>query len=468
MTHKKRFFEKRIPTLAALIILIISLVVTSFLLKSGVIIIGRASPDTSPQNILITNISDISFSVTFTTNEKTTGAVNLLDDGGKNSLFFDERDKSGAPQTYYSHEITVGNLKPQKNYNFYILADGKTVTDNDKPFTVTTGLTIISSPSMQHPIFGKVFLPDGQGADDILVRIPVNKTQSISTITKSGGEFIIPSNSIRNDKLDSYYNFLDTDIIQLEILRQDMRSTVKILFKNSPSIPLITLPNIYDFTQENPGEVATSSSKFKIPQVTVKTGEVKITSPGESQSLIDNKPLFKGTAGANKEVKITIESPVVIQGTVTADANGLWTFRPQTALAPGNHTITIETTDNLGIARKISLKFSVFASGSQLALEATGAPTPTTTPTATPTPTSVLSSTPTLAPSVSPSLTPSVSTPTATIIPTAVPTLSPTAAIPTKIPKTTLPPSGTTSSSIILTFVSVVFIFTGVSLLLIL
>lgn len=472
MTHKKKLFEKRIPTLAAFVILIISLLVTNLLLKSGVIIIGRASPDTLPNNILVTNITDTSFTVTYTTNEKTSGAVNVIGEDGKNSLFFDERDKTGSQQAYYSHQITAGNLKPKTSYSFTILADGKTIQDNNKPFVTTTAPTITTPPTSQKPIFGRIIMPDGQPAEDILVRIPTGKTQSVSTITKTSGEFIIPVNSIRNLNLDAYYNFTDNDILQIEVLRQDLRSSVKILFKNSASIPLITLPNIYDFTQENPVQEATSSSKFRIPQTSVKTGEVKITSPTENQSLIDDKPVFKGTAGANKTVKITIESPVVIQDTVVADANGIWTFRPPTALAPGNHTITIETTDNLGIVRRISLKFSVFAAGSQVALEATGAPTPTATPTSSPTPTGVPSPTPTLIPSISPSLTPPISTPTATIVPTGTPTstpvLSPTAAIPTKTPKVTLPPTGSTSTSVVLTFVSVVFIFTGVSLLLIL
>ena len=61
---KRGIWSKRIPTILALFILFGSIWVTSFLIQTGVIFVGRASPDRIPQNVKISNITDsgISFS----------------------------------------------------------------------------------------------------------------------------------------------------------------------------------------------------------------------------------------------------------------------------------------------------------------------------------------------------------------------------------------------------------------------
>lgn len=453
---RKGLWSKRIPTFLAFLLLFISIWVTSFLIQKGVIFVGRATPEKTPREVLISNITDSSFTVTFETLEKTVAAVSIEEKNNPPFIVFDDRNKRTDEQKpFYSHYITVPDLKPKTTYEFTILSDGETYLNGEKKYIVTTGNLITGAPPVQKPIVGKVLLPDGTAASDTIVAIAIEGAQSVSSLTRDDGTYIIPTNSIRKKTLDNYLTMDGNQEIQLKIARGDMKASVKSLFKDSEFVPPITLQKNYDFTKAPEQKIASLASQLKVPPAETKFGEVKILDPKPSESLIDNKPLFRGVALPNKTIKITIESNP-IKTEVISDSNGAWSFRPSVPLTPGEHTITIETQDNFGILKTISQKFTVFASGSQV----TESATPSATPAVTITPTTTQAVTPTVSISLSP--TPIV-TQTPTITPTIVVTIPPTIA-PTSIPITTPVPPGS-NSSMILTSISIILIFTGSVLL---
>jgi hypothetical protein len=464
---KKRLWNKRIPSILAFIILAIGIWVTSVLVQTGIIFVGRATPDKTPQNISISNISETSFTVSFTTTEKSLAALSV--EGGNSTapfVVFDDRNKSGQQTEFFSHIITVSDLIPKTTYSFTILSDGDVFMDGDKKFTVTTGPPISESPPRQNPITGRVLLPDGDPGEDSIVELTIAEGQKITVATKTDGIFIIPTNSIRNSSLDNYLIIPPNQEINITVLRQDLKSTLKTLFSESESIPPITLRRAYDFTAVQEEEASTLSSQLRAPTPETRFGEVKITVPRASESFVDDRPLFRGTAVANQKIKITIESEL-ITAEITSDSNGAWSFRPATPLPPGEHKITIETVDRFGILRSISQTFVIFASGSQVSQSAT----PSATPTITVVP-SIQAPTPTvsIAPPISVTQTPNP-TVAPTSAPTTIPTVSPTIVasvsptfIPTTAPVITPAPPGA-NTSIVLTFISVLLIFAGSTLL---
>jgi len=453
---RKGLWSKRIPTFFAFLLLFISIWVTSFLIQKGVIFVGRATPEKSPREVLISNITDSSFTVTFQTLAKTVAAVSIEEKNNPQFVVFDDRNKRTDEQKpFYSHYITVSDLKPKTIYELSILSDGEIDLNGEKKYIVTTGPLITGAPPVQNPIVGKVLLPDGSAASDTIVVIAIEGAQSISSLTKDDGTYIIPTNSIKKTILDDYLTIDGNQEIQLKIIRGDMRASVKSLFKDSELIPPLTLQKNYDFTKTPEQKISSLASQLKVPPAKTKFGEVKILNPKPSESLIDNKPLFRGVALPNKTIKITIESNP-IKTEVISDNNGSWSFRPSVPLSPGEHTITIETQDNFGILKTISQKFTVFASGAQVAESAT----PSATPAITITPTTTQAITPTVF--ISPSATPLI-TQIPTIAPTVVVTIPPTIP-PITIPITTPAPPGS-SSSLILTSISIILIFTGSVLL---
>lgn len=456
MKKPKKISQKRIPTIIALAILLASIWVTLLLIKGSINIIGKASPDLTPQNITVTNIKDSSFTVVFTTNGKAVAAVNL-DDNNQSRLFFDDREiDSRGQKEFYSHSVTVTNLKPKTKYSFYIMLNGSAYFDKGNKFATTTGSIIDTSPESLKTIKGKVILPSGDPAQDTIIKISADQSQELSAITKDSGEYEIPVSSIRTNTLDSYVKLNDESKLTLTAMRQYLQSKINIIYKNADNIPLSTLSQDYDFESRQSAESNESitESQFNIPTVTSKRGEVKILTPKKDESFIDSKPLFSGTAIPFGKIKITIQSNIITAET-TASRNGSWSFRPSTDLPPGEHTITIETLDANGITRIITEKFFVFGSGSQILESATPSATPIILPTLIPT--SVPTATPIAAPTVTPTVTP-------TLAPLPSAAASPTRA-PTAKPITTIAPAGSNTSSTVLTFISVIFIFTGATLL---
>lgn len=456
---KQKLWNKRIPTIIALGLLFVSIWVTSYLIQTGVIFVGRAGPDKTPQNINVSNITDSSFTLSFTTNAKTVAGLSVEEKGSSPFIVFDNRNKNSNDQTeFYSHFITVPDLKPETIYNFSILSSGETFLDDGKKYSVKTGAAISSPPPKQNPVTGKIILRDGKDAGDTIVELQVGGAQSITARTKDDGSFIIPTNSIRTQFLNNYFILEPNQELKIRALKQDMTASVTTLFKNSEAIPQIILTSNYDFVDTDVEEIPSLSSQLKIPTPKTRFGEISVLSPSGSESFIDSRPLFRGTALPNETVRITIESDP-IKTEVIADGNGVWTFRPAFSLSAGQHKITIQSVDRFGVIKTISRIFIVFPSGSQVAESATPSATPTVTITQPPTPTPIQSgptSTPIPTPTASPTFAPTT-TPTPTIPPFI--TISP-----TQIPIVTPAPPGSTSS-IILTAISVLLIFAGSALL---
>lgn len=452
---KKRLWDKKIPTVFAFLIIAVSIWVTSYLVQKGVITIGRATVEIKPENIEITNRSDSSFTVSFTTSEKTVAVVNFGERQEQGSIAYDERDTGANQQTsYYSHRIPVTGLKGNTKYYFSIVSGGQVFQDQDKPFTTTTGVSISGQQATQNQMYGKVILPNGLSASDTLVYLKTDGASPVSTLTKDTGEFMIPTDNVRERELDTYHQFTPDTQIEFTVIHKDLISHVKAFYRNAQNLSVITLSKDYDFTKV-PVEItersATTSGNLALPTPNVKPGEVKILTPLSNQTFVDTRPVFKGTAKPSAKVKITIESNNALESEVVADKSGVWTFRPPASLSPGAHTITIEAPDGSGIIRRITQSFTVFAQGSQVVQTATPSATPRVSPTSIPRPSPTLVLTLTPSPTLKPSPTPTPKaspTPTRSLTPTLTPTKSVGAPVvsptPTPSPTLSITPNPTT------------------------
>ncbi|MFI5265475.1 MAG: Ig-like domain-containing protein [Candidatus Levyibacteriota bacterium] len=469
---KKGIFEKRIPTVLAILILIGGLIITSLVLRQSVFTTSHATPNEEPQNIEVTNITDTSFTVTFTTLDPTIAGVSVQNSNPP-TVYYDARNPQGGA-SFTSHFITVSNLLPKTTYSFSVLSNGGTYLNQGKNFTATTLSVHIPVSSASFSLGGKVLLPDGTAGNDVLILITIPGAQMVSAVTNGSGTFSIPTSLIVNPD-GQPITLIPNMAIKLTATKSALVSTINYRYEPGANIPTISLSNNYSFTAgEENVSVGTPSSNLSVPSGPRKT-DVKITVPKADQSFSDQRPSFQGTAAPNSLVKIVIHSdPVNVE--VRSDPNGNWAYRPAVALSAGAHTITVSAADALGVFRTITTPFTVFASGSQVAEVATPSatikPTATSTPTSTPTPT-IAQTTP--SPTVSAAVS---STPTPTLTPTIAPTATPTIIIPTNTPTPTVavvippkahvPPTGDTTQAIFLTTISILFIVSGSALLFIL
>lgn len=406
---------KRIPTLLGLILLGFGIFTVNWAVNNGVFFETQASPTYTPEEIRITNVTDTSFSVSYLTQDSVIGSLSYgtSPSGGKVAL--DDRDQqSGNPQPYQVHHITVKNLEPGTTYYFSITSSDKTFLDNDKPFKVSTATKLSEDPTTQTPIVGSATYPGRKADNNIIVYLVTDEAQTLSVLTKPDGGFVMPLNAIRTKDFSTYQKFVPTSTIKLLLVSPNSRATVSVLASQINPVPPVTLNNSYDFTSDidiSPVPIASDSadtSSFPSFSATEAgpPANPEILTPEKDESFSDAQPKFEGKAIPNTQVEIEIHSDTPISTTVTANSNGVWSYRPTTQLSPGEHTITIKTKDSNGLLKTITQSFTVFAEGSQFTEPSVSPQQPSSTPTP-----KVSTPTPTHTP-----------TPTATATPTATPT----------------------------------------------
>lgn len=437
---RKSLFDKRIPTLFAIFLLLGGVGIASYLARSTLKLTSSASPDETPQNMRITNIKESSFTVTYTTSKAVLGTISY-GTATPDQTALDERD-TGTPKQYTEHSIVVKGLKPSTPYTFSILSGGSTFFNDGKLFTAMTAPHIEGGGTKQK-ITGTILKADSTKASGVLVYITAKNLQVLSTLTRNDGTYIFPLDEMRTSTLTEYAGLTDDTTLQIAAVSNASSSNASFLLQD-PSVPPLTLSQNYDFTLGREillPQTGSDSASVSFPVLDAKPTEstpVTIETPENNEKFSDAQPKFEGTAGANEDVEITIRSEEK-KVTVRSDSNGNWAYRPDTPLEPGEHTISINTKDSKGILRQITRTFIVQAEGSQFtepSVSPVKSPTPSvsssptpSTATVTPTDTPTMTPSPTLATEVTPSPTDSI------VIPTTEPS-------PTVSPRPTIQPTG--------------------------
>lgn len=428
---RNNFWNRRIPTLLGLLFIAFAVGGVSWAGKYYSEVRGRASGGETPQNIQISNISNKSFTVIYTTDVKEAGAILYGLDAKLGKVKFDDRDTIvGKQGAYQVHFITLNDLQENTKYYFSIQSGSTNFLNNNSPYEVTTGKAL-PLPVGTNSIVGSVNLPDGSIPIEGVVIVLGDNMQILSVLLRQDGSYSMSLSSARTQDLSAYFALGSSTILNMSVLSGSARSTVAVLGSEINPVPLVTLGKDYDFTTANLSSLmdhsasasATASSSGEMTQAsqsaapspsvafpafdtTVASGP-DILTPKQDQKFTDQQPLFQGTAYPNATVAITIESTLPIKTTVQADDMGNWQYRPADPLDPGNHEITIVVNDLQDIPQTIKRSFTVYAEGSQF-IEPSVSPlvspvaSDTATPTVVATPIVIPTNTPTLAPTATP------------------------------------------------------------------
>ena len=423
---RNTFWNKKIPTLLGIASIIAGIAITTLLVQTGSALIIKAGPSETPKNIRITNVSDASITISYTTDALVIGSLNFGKDKNFGLIGLDDRDQQGALAPHLVHHITLKSLSPQTSYFFEISSGQNTFLNNGIPFEAKTGHLLDDMPSSEYPITGNAVLPDGTKPKEGIVYVTAENAQTLSALLKENGNFILPLSSLRTANFSSYFPFSKNTTLNILAENGSLSSHLFFSPKETNSVPTITLSSDYDFTTPNTPAASASGRSSGFPsfsaQEVLKNPSPEISIPKKDQGFSDQQPQFRGTATPLEKVQITIHSVENIQTEVTADKLGNWTYRPVTALSPGPHSVSITTKNPFGILKTITQSFTVFAQGSQVSQSAT--PSASTVPSPTPIPTVK----PTVIPTVMPT-------------PTSLPSIFP-SAIPTVEPKPALPATG--------------------------
>ncbi len=406
--------KKNIPTILGLLVLFVGLIAGVFLVQSGgtTSFLPRASPQTTPKNLKITNVTDTSFTVSWQTDSSTVGFVRLGTNASNlTSTSNDDRDQtSGSTGLYKTHHVTVRALQANTVYYFKIGTGTRELYDNNgTPYTATTTSAISSQAKT---IYGQVLLPAGSPAAGALVYVSADNLAPMSAIVQSSGSWVLSLAQARTKDLKSGATLAPATPLSLLVLSAVDTSTsvVTVTLTNSQPVPPITLGQNSDFTVAQvaptptptgeavvaatpaPAEVQSKfTSALLAPPTEAKAATLSITYPATDSEIVTvTSPQLKGTAPAGNRVTLTLKGKTTQTNTVTTDPSGIWTYTPLSKLTNGNYTFTASSTiESVKQTATRTFVLDLSQAGSVPSFTASDSGKTTATPTPTPKPTAI-------------------------------------------------------------------------------
>ncbi len=186
---------------------------------------GSLNLETGEDTVIITNLTDTNFVVSWRSAEKEEGYIKYGTSKEElNSEMRDSRDTVSIKGKYYSHYIESGRLDPETTYYFEIYSGGKKYDNDGEKYTVET-LSLLSSPPALETRSGKIVnAPDPSDWVLIFQMIDndeagtVGKSQYISTLPEADGSWTLVVGDARSEDGSKYFSFSNSDILSASFL----------------------------------------------------------------------------------------------------------------------------------------------------------------------------------------------------------------------------------------------------------
>ena len=435
--QKKSIWNKHFPTLLGLGVLIVALVGGIFLVGSSTDVFSpRATPETTPKNIQVSNHSDSGFTISFMTDSSVAGFIKYgtsPDDLSQQAS--DDRDQlTGTVGTFTTHHITLRGLQANTQYYYEVGTGSRNTFDNNgEPFNIQT-FSRSGTATAAQTAYGTILGRSGSPATGALVFIKAPGIQTMSSLVKDSGSWAVPLSNAR--RADGSYADL-TGLTQLEIEVQGTTSSDKLTHRVSMDAtqPVATLTfgqalattgdavtgmqADTDSSSSAAASLATESGTVTgatasgtreldttvlpdqtLPEVaagglgdviTAASGIIDLQALDEASAsgepstpqILTTTPIITGVATPNTRVTITVHSDSQIEQDVITDANGNFILdlsELEQSLEPGEHTVTYSYIDP-ATGQEVTGTHTFYVSGSAVALaQATGttgtSPTP--------------------------------------------------------------------------------------------
>lgn len=396
-------FPTKIPTIVGilLVILIVGAIAvgSEFYLRSST----TASGSIIPSNVQITNISDTTFTVSWTTQLAATGALSVSSSHGTQVLFDEQDTKSQG--SYLTHSVTIRTAAPNTDYAITILSSGKKNLNGTVPYKVHTGPLLTTASGNLEPVYGTIVTDTNQPVKGALVYVTLEGGQTLSTLSKPSGTWLIPLNLARTQDLTSFLPVTERMTETITVRAGGLETSALTDTLNDSPVPAMVPGKTYDFRNLNakaPGQqlalVPTPQSQKPASAVlgtssTKPANTVSLVIPAEGAALPTTIPLIQGTGIPGKTVSLVIGITNPIGDTTVVGANGLWSYTPKKPLSPGRQSVTMTTQNLENKPVAITHMFTILKSGTQVLGDAT--PSATLTPTATLAPIATDTATPT-------------------------------------------------------------------------
>lgn len=187
-------------------------------------------PASLVQNLLVTNVTDHQTTLSWTTQKPTKGLVVVSEDGKfpilpmfAQKTYQDDGEKNSRRQGFYTtHHITVGELQPQKTYQYLIYQGWKKAYRGS--FVTGPTLNSISAPN---PVYGKVLDSDKKtGVAGAIIYFQATASAMLSTLTNAEGGWSVDLGNLRTQDLEMSYQ-LSTKSAEMVVVETGVRGKFK-------------------------------------------------------------------------------------------------------------------------------------------------------------------------------------------------------------------------------------------------
>ena len=394
---------KKIPTILGLLLVFGAIMIFSLVYNKLTPLMSRASVSQAPRDVVVSNVSDTTFSVSWITDTAMTGVITVEEVGGTKFTSFDDRDQPPSStndkptiNTYTTHMVTVRSAKPETVYHVRILSDSKVFQNGNAPYEIRTGSALAGKGTTLEPAFGTVATSTDKPAEGAIIYVTPENGQVLSTLVTASGSWVIPLHLARTQNLQEYLTVSERIVESITVQTADGDATAQTDTLNDNPVPAMVIGKNYDFrkiqavapTQQAP---LASAVPAVLGDTSAPSGTVALTQPAEGTALSTALPLFTGTGVPNHQILLIIGMTNPYTDTAIVEADGIWRYTPKTALSAGKQSVTMTTTDAQNKSVAITHLFEILKSGTQVLGDAT--PSATIAPTITIDPTPVTTST---------------------------------------------------------------------------
>ncbi|HEY40239.1 MAG TPA: hypothetical protein G4O18_00065, partial [Dehalococcoidia bacterium] len=171
------------------------------------------TPPPEISDIVISNVGDKSFTVSWVTNVDTTGQINYgTSVDSLTSAAYDDRGETTEDDT---HHVTISGLAAGTTYYFEVVSGVTTDDNGGSKYNVTTGPSL--SFTMPEMISGKVYKMDGTTpAEGTIVYAQIGTSQVLSGLVDSSGTWGLNIAPIRTADFQNYYTHADADEMTID------------------------------------------------------------------------------------------------------------------------------------------------------------------------------------------------------------------------------------------------------------
>lgn len=413
--------KKHIPTILGLFILGVGLVGGILLVNNSNTnsFLPRASPETTPKNLKITNVTDTSFTVSWVTDSKTPGYIKYgVSAANLATTVTDDRDQiSGSVGLFKTHHVTIRSLKANTTYYYKIGTGTKELYDNNgSPYTTTT---VQSSSLPAKTVYGEIKSAAGTAGAGALVYVSSADMAPLSAVAQTNGSWVISLATARKKDMRGAAVLTNDTVLDILVVsnQDDTTSVVAATLAQAQPVADITLGKNQDFTtaqtqavalsQETVPATETTQSKFTaqlLAPATESLGSVQsfaILYPADGEVISATLPEIRGQGPASLSATLSLTGPSAQSATVVGDTKGMWKWTPTVKLKTGTYTLTAKATIG-GKLTTLTRAFQVDPSKTTPAFTASTSAVPV--PIATSAPTAIpiiqATTTPTLPPAV--------------------------------------------------------------------